>query len=368
MQKSLLPDMVAPTGSTFLGKACRRENMWQADGPVPSPSRGGGKTHSNSPGSTRARAGRSLRAQTRGQPGCGAAQPAWQSRPLLQRAPGPVRRFTHPAAPACLGPHSRLPAPLPSRRPPSPGCAERRGPPVPRTRAAGPCEGRVREGGGGGRPRPAPKRRPGGAGAPTRAVTELRPRGAATSSSSTVRPAPSAARATALTLPGRRPALPGGAAGTHPLAVLEAPRCSAPRCRHVGAGAARTASVADRAGAATRRRRAGGGRGSPAAGAAFPRPGHGAGAVSSDTAQAGGAGRSRGARAAGGGAPASPGSSAALRPCRGPAGPGPSGRGAGRSWRGWSAAGTRALPGQMCSGTVLLVRADGPAKWPRVGK
>lgn len=97
MQKSLLPDMVAPTGSTFLGEACRRENMWQADGPVPSSSRGGGKTHSNSPGSTRARAGRSPRPARLRSGTAGLAEPT----PIATRA-----RPRAPLHPPC---RSRLP-------------------------------------------------------------------------------------------------------------------------------------------------------------------------------------------------------------------------------------------------------------------
>lgn len=163
---------------------------------------------------------------------------------------------------------------------------------------------------------------------------------------SAVRPAPGAARAMALTRPRGRPALPGAAAGTHPLAARVAPRCSAPRCRHVGAGAARTASVADRAGAAARGRRAEGWRGSAAAAAALSRPGQGARGRDRRHSPA----RRRGPlvrspSGLGEGRPPPPGSSAALRPARCPAPRRPRHHRLGRAREGAGEAGTRQVHG-----------------------
>lgn len=142
---------------------------------VPPSSRGGEKTHSNSPAATQpdrgARCGHrpaiSQAAERHSRPGR-----ADRGRDVRQArcAASPT-----PAAPACSGRARGSSHPFPHSGRPHPGCAKRRGPLAPRTRAAGPCEGRVRGGSGGGRPRPAPKPRPGrpgGAGATTRAVTE----------------------------------------------------------------------------------------------------------------------------------------------------------------------------------------------------
>lgn len=130
--------MVAPVASASLGEACRGdENMWHADSPVTSPSRGGGRTHSNSRAGSEQHRGRSGRSQRAGRP---AACPARGSLGCEEAIPGlpdpttcrnfrqaPGRHFTYPSCSHLpSGPARSLSrTPLPLRGLPHPGCPGR---------------------------------------------------------------------------------------------------------------------------------------------------------------------------------------------------------------------------------------------------
>lgn len=81
--------------------------------PRSSLSRGGGKTHSNSPAAPEPDQGARCRHRPAASPPGEKHRRAWQSRPPARCAPGPVLRFTHPD-------RSRLPrAPLAAPHTPS---------------------------------------------------------------------------------------------------------------------------------------------------------------------------------------------------------------------------------------------------------
>lgn len=133
--------------------------MWHADSPVTSPSRGGGRTHSNSRADTQQHPTRPGRSQGAGRPaagparsslGCGEATPGPHAWRKCRQAPSAAPPAS--PAPTCLrasraAPHTRpflsgttLTWDAPGT-PSGPRWSPGRGLPAPRTRAPAPCEG-----------------------------------------------------------------------------------------------------------------------------------------------------------------------------------------------------------------------------------